>query len=240
MTSNDELYRIGTAMLDAFADKQVEVIECSYNGTPQGLVNACEEIASAWCMRVENNMPMVYNLKAGRFESQPPVESPIQAVSVTQETAILALIAPKTKARGEIRANRVAGDRSILTVTYKKSTPEVGESWVWLRTKLETQGLIAVQPTPSAAPDALTSPTSDAGNGQSTTALDVRQLHKKLDECFNEEDLRDLCFGLVEYENLGGSTKSGKARELITWFEKRSRLNELVELLRQKRPNVSW
>jgi hypothetical protein len=52
------------------------------------------------------------------------------------------------------------------------------------------------QPAASSAPDALTSPTNGTGNGQSTAALDVRQLHKKLDECFNEEDLRDLCFGL--------------------------------------------
>jgi hypothetical protein len=144
--------------------------------------------------------------------------------------------------RGNLLVQTLPDNNCRMIVKVKNEVwRKLAQPWRLFQAALERQGWIELQPIATGAtPDALTSPTSDAGNGQSTAALDVRQLHKKLDECFNEEDLRDLCFGLVEYENLGGSTKSGKARELITWFEKRSRLNELVELLRQKRPNVSW
>jgi hypothetical protein len=89
-----------------------EVIQCPYNGTPQELVDACAIVE-------------------GQF-----TESSIQVVSITQEKAILELIAPKTGGLGEIRAARVASDKSIVTVTFKKNTPEVGELWAWLRTKL--------------------------------------------------------------------------------------------------------
>ena len=227
MTSNDELARVASAMLDSFADKQVEVIQCPYNGIPQGLVNACKAIARAWCMQVENIMPMVYNLTDGRFESQPPVESPIQAVSVTQETAILALIAPKTKARGEIRADRVAGDRSILTVTYRKSTPEVGESWAWLRTKLETQGLIDAQP-------------AHVGSAPARTEA-LANLRQNLAEHFNKDELRTLCFDMgIKHENLPADTLDGMARELVACCERTGKIPELVAQCRKRHPKVSW
>lgn len=58
---------------------------------------------------------------------------------------------------------------------------------------------------------------------------------------FSEEDLRTLCFELdVDYENLSGDTKLGKARELILEMERQGRLSELIERCRQVRPNLVW
>lgn len=54
---------------------------------------------------------------------------------------------------------------------------------------------------------------------------------------FDDEELKTLCFDLgVEYEDLPARSRSGKARELITYLEKRGRLPELLELLAQERP----
>lgn len=63
------------------------------------------------------------------------------------------------------------------------------------------------------------------------------EIHKKLMAHFSESDLRHLCFILkVDYENLPGQTRRGKARELILYFEKHERLSELVAACRRERP----
>jgi Effector-associated domain 7 len=57
----------------------------------------------------------------------------------------------------------------------------------------------------------------------------------------NDEELRELCFELrVDYENLGGEGKKGKARELIADLDRHHRLHELVELGERLRPDISW
>jgi hypothetical protein len=57
---------------------------------------------------------------------------------------------------------------------------------------------------------------------------------------FDEGELRTLCFDLgIEYENLPGTTKADKARELVLYFEHRGRIPELLELIRNSRPETS-
>jgi hypothetical protein len=56
---------------------------------------------------------------------------------------------------------------------------------------------------------------------------------------FNDGELRDLCFDLgVEYENLGGEGKSGKARELVAYCQRRERLPDLEAACRRLRPGA--
>ena len=63
------------------------------------------------------------------------------------------------------------------------------------------------------------------------------ELHEKLMTHFSESDLHQLCFSLnVNYDDLPGRTRRGKARELILCFEKQSRLAELVAACRKERP----
>jgi hypothetical protein len=66
-------------------------------------------------------------------------------------------------------------------------------------------------------------------------------LRRTLDACFDESELRTLCFDLgVDYDNLPHTTKAGAARELIGYLERRDRLPELVAVGQQLRPDVSW
>lgn len=66
-------------------------------------------------------------------------------------------------------------------------------------------------------------------------------LFQKVDRAFNESDLRDLCFRLhVDYEDLAGSTKRDKVRELVMWMDRNGRLPDLTILAAQLRPKIYW
>lgn len=67
------------------------------------------------------------------------------------------------------------------------------------------------------------------------------RLHELLVEAFTLAELQTLCFYLgLDYEELPGSTKSAKALELITYFERRGNLPRLIDELKSRRPNTSW
>jgi hypothetical protein len=66
-------------------------------------------------------------------------------------------------------------------------------------------------------------------------------IRKNLVDLFDDSELRDLCFDMgVEYESLRGEAKSGKARELLAWCERRERVSDLVAKCKELRPKVSW
>jgi len=66
-------------------------------------------------------------------------------------------------------------------------------------------------------------------------------LRKTIDKRFNEGELRTLCFDLgVDYDGLPGQGKVDKARELVSFLERRDRIPELVETGKQLRPDISW
>lgn len=72
------------------------------------------------------------------------------------------------------------------------------------------------------------------------TPVEPKKLLKALITLFNESELRDLCFELgVDYENFPPGGKKDKARELVTYFVRRNRLNFLVTVFRDNRPQVS-
>ena len=51
-----------------------------------------------------------------------------------------------------------------------------------------------------------------------------RQLRRKLDEHFDKEELRLLCFDLgVDFDNLPGDSKAIKAMELVALMERAER-----------------
>lgn len=56
---------------------------------------------------------------------------------------------------------------------------------------------------------------------------------------FDIDELKDVCFRLdIDYDDLGGETKSAKARELIEFTLRHGRFAELVDLCRQLRPGA--
>lgn len=76
----------------------------------------------------------------------------------------------------------------------------------------------------------------------SSYAIKQRQvLRQILDKHFNESELHNLTFELgVDYEALSGFTKQDKARELITYLERRDRVPELIQACQQLRPTAPW
>jgi hypothetical protein len=70
--------------------------------------------------------------------------------------------------------------------------------------------------------------------------MNPAKLRRTLTTCFNESELRDLCFDLrVDYDDLPGQSKADKARELVAYFNRRGRLAELTKVCGQLRPNAS-
>jgi tetratricopeptide (TPR) repeat protein len=69
--------------------------------------------------------------------------------------------------------------------------------------------------------------------------MDLPTLRDILSTYFNVDELRNLCFDLnILYEDLGGEGKSGKARELVAYCQRRDRLAELEAACRRLRPNA--
>lgn len=58
---------------------------------------------------------------------------------------------------------------------------------------------------------------------------------------FSEEELKTLCSDLgVDYDDLPGQGKEGKARELIGHLERRGCINNLIEIGRRSRTKIDW
>jgi hypothetical protein len=67
------------------------------------------------------------------------------------------------------------------------------------------------------------------------------QLRQILVDHFDDDELKTLCFELqIEYADLPSASRKGKARELVTYLERRDRLPELVEIGKAMRPNAPW
>ncbi len=66
-------------------------------------------------------------------------------------------------------------------------------------------------------------------------------LHYLIAQSFNSDELQDLCLRLgEEYENIPGTGRAAKARELVLYMQRRQRLPALVELAKQFRPTLKW
>ena len=69
----------------------------------------------------------------------------------------------------------------------------------------------------------------------------LTHLRQLLVKRFSDGEIRTLCFDLgVEYDDLPGSGKADKARELVDCMDRHERLPDLVRVGRQSRPDVSW
>jgi hypothetical protein len=67
------------------------------------------------------------------------------------------------------------------------------------------------------------------------------EVRNEIDRCFNEAELKDLCFELgVEYENLEGARKTDKVRDLVTQMERMQKMDALLEACKRKVPRGRW
>ena len=77
-------------------------------------------------------------------------------------------------------------------------------------------------------------PTQPIGAG-----ISRQQYFAILTEHFNKDELSGLCFQLnIEADEIPGRTAGDKARELITYLERRGRLQELPQKIKDARPNA--
>ncbi|MBK8988979.1 MAG: hypothetical protein IPM39_23395 [Chloroflexi bacterium] len=79
------------------------------------------------------------------------------------------------------------------------------------------------------------------GSAAGNESEQILHLLHVLDRFFDADEIKALAFRLnVDFDNLAGERKSDKARSLLSHLERRRRLNELVEIVREERPNLPW
>jgi HEAT repeat protein len=67
------------------------------------------------------------------------------------------------------------------------------------------------------------------------------QLRQILTERFDKGELGTLCFDLgVDYDDLPGEGNQAKAKDLVAYCERRERIDELIAIGKQQRPDVPW
>lgn len=70
-------------------------------------------------------------------------------------------------------------------------------------------------------------------------AVTPPQLQKALNKYFSTGELRTLCFELgLDYENLSGDNKNGKALALVQYAQRHGLFNRVVAYVQQARPHV--
>lgn len=89
-------------------------------------------------------------------------------------------------------------------------------------------------------PESLSTAAATPSNTSPSTMI-LAQFNKLLRELFSESDLKDFCLALnIDYESLPGDSKADKTRELILELQRRGRIPELLTLVKQERPHISW
>jgi serine/threonine protein kinase/ATP/maltotriose-dependent transcriptional regulator MalT len=92
----------------------------------------------------------------------------------------------------------------------------------------------AVPAAPAAAPGAQ----PENGKRERTHLSQLRQI---LEAHFDQDELQTFCFELgVDYDNLPGEGHGNKAREMLDYLARHSRLPELLTLGQGQRPDIAW
>lgn len=109
-----------------------------------------------------------------------------------------------------------------------------------LHNQLEDQGMEPVRPLPDAAREWMRAQRSPSFTALPDSEM-VAQVTHILDRFFDESELRMLAQELnVDYENLRGETRRARALSLAQICNRFGRLQELIDLVRKHRPNISW
>lgn len=71
--------------------------------------------------------------------------------------------------------------------------------------------------------------------------VNLVRLHELLAQHFSLEELGTLCFRLgLDIADLPGEGKNNKARDLVTYMERRIHTAELIAMAKRERPAVDW
>lgn len=67
------------------------------------------------------------------------------------------------------------------------------------------------------------------------------QLRQNIQTYFNKDEIETICFDLgIDYDNLSGDTKESLVREMLLHTARKQQLDVLLEICRQRRPQVNW
>lgn len=77
---------------------------------------------------------------------------------------------------------------------------------------------------------------SPGGEGPTAQDLEPGVLYDQLVTLFNLDEMRTLCFELnIDFDDIAGSGKSAKARELVLYMQRRGQLERLYEAIQKAR-----
>lgn len=72
-------------------------------------------------------------------------------------------------------------------------------------------------------------------------AYDRRELYKLMLDTLAEDDFQEICFLMaIDHEIIAGDAKRKKIRELISLVENKARVEDLISILKDLRPNINW
>jgi hypothetical protein len=112
-----------------------------------------------------------------------------------------------------------------ITVMLYQEQDVVGSAWILPEVHNELVGHVQTL---------VTSITLDQTGG-----TDVVKLLDTIDQSFNKDELKEVCFRLrVDFDNLPGETKRAQARELIQHFMRLNNLPALLAACRAERPGA--
>lgn len=71
--------------------------------------------------------------------------------------------------------------------------------------------------------------------------MNLKELALKIEERFSTDELKDLFFRLsIGFDDLPGTTRKAKIRELVEYCNRHSKLEELISICKELRPIESW
>ena len=130
--------------------------------------------------------------------------------------------------KGKVDTRPLIDESELLFAPERSATMEAALS------RERAESLAAATVRVSAAPTIPAHPTD-------LTPEQSRTLRMKLCEYYTMDELRTICADLdVDFESLGGESKEGKARELISYLERQARIHELLQVCAERRPHVQW
>jgi hypothetical protein len=112
-----------------------------------------------------------------------------------------------------------------ITVMLYQEEDVVGSAWILPEVHAEVVGQVQTLVTSIAL--------------DQTDGTDVIKLLDTIDQSFNKDELKEVCFRLqVDFDNLAGDTKRAQARELIQHFMRLKNLPALLAACRAERPGA--
>jgi hypothetical protein len=136
------------------------------------------------------------------------------------------------RAKGFIKVVSLPTRKSLLTVwttldrSHESERKHLIEVWEHLRGELEKHSLLQ---------------TNRNVNEQRERVNRREKLRTLMENAFDLSEIEGICFDLaINCEDLSGSSRKSKIRELITFCECSGTLQSLISKCREERPNVTW